>query len=77
MIGSILGSPSVPEISLSVSPARNQIDANPDANQSKSWKRPGEQSTAVLFLAAATVAMAGWLYLLAQGLWAVASWLIF
>jgi hypothetical protein len=47
-----------------------------DAADLKSWSRFGERSTAIMFATAAVVAMLGWLYLLAQGLWAVASWLV-
>ena len=57
-------------------PAHDQIEtAGSDAGPLKSWLV--ERSTAVAFIALAGIAMVGWLYLLAQGLWAVASWLIF
>jgi hypothetical protein len=61
---------------MSVSPAHDQIDARSDTIHLKSLSRVREQSTAILFGAAAAVAMVGWLYLLAQGLWAAAVWLI-
>jgi hypothetical protein len=48
-----------------------------DASSLKSWSRFVERSKAIMFSSAAVVAMVGWLYLLAQGLWAVANWLIF
>ena len=59
-----------------MSPAHEETDARSAANPPKSWNRLGEQPTAILFLAAVAVAMAGWLYLLAQGLWAAANWLL-
>jgi hypothetical protein len=44
-----------------------------DAADLKSWSRFGERSTAIMFAIAAVVAMLGWLYLLAQGLWAAVN----
>jgi hypothetical protein len=43
----------------------------------KFWSGLAERSVAIMFAAAAVVAMVGWLHLLAQGLWAAANWLLF
>jgi hypothetical protein len=45
--------------------------------QSRSWSGLAEQSVATLFAVAAFIAMGGWLYLLGEGLWAAANWLLF
>jgi ferric-dicitrate binding protein FerR (iron transport regulator) len=65
------------EITLSVSPAHEEIDTGAAPNPPRPWHRLGARSTAVVFLAAAAVAMAGWLYLLGEGLWAAVSWLLY
>jgi hypothetical protein len=63
---------------MSVSSSSEQIaTARSDAADLKSWSGFGERSRAIIFAGAAVVAMVGWLYLLAQGLSAVAIWLIF
>jgi hypothetical protein len=64
-----------PEIPLSLSSAHDPIDARSGTNAAKSWNRLGEQPTAILFLATAAATMAGWLYLMAEAVWAAADWL--
>jgi type VI protein secretion system component VasF len=48
-----------------------------DKRQPKFWSGLAERSVTILFAVAAVVAMIGWLYLLVQGLWAAANWLLF
>jgi hypothetical protein len=48
-----------------------------DEGQPKFWSGLAERSVAIMFAAAAVAAMVGWLYLLVQGLWAAANWLLF
>ena len=59
---------------MSVMPAHDQING-PDPRLN-SWSGWAQRSIAMLFVAVAVVAMAGWLYLLGWALWAALSWLI-
>jgi hypothetical protein len=60
-----------------LSPQDQVIPAVSDEVEPKIWSGLAERLVAIMFAAASIVAMAGWLYLLAQGLWAAASWLLF
>jgi hypothetical protein len=62
---------------MSVLSSPNQATASSKVAHLKFWSRFAERSTAITFGAAAVVAMLGWLYLLAKGLRAAASWLLF
>ena len=48
-----------------------------DRAKSRFWSGLAERSVAIMFAAAALVAMGGWLYLLGEGLWVAANWLLF
>jgi hypothetical protein len=60
-----------------ISPDDQVISAVSDEIQPKSWSGLAERSIAITFASAAIVAMGGWLYLLGEGLWAAANWLLF
>jgi hypothetical protein len=59
------------------SPQDQVIPAVSGEVEPKFWSGLAERLVAIIFAAASVVAMVGWLYLLAQGLWAAASWLLF
>ena len=61
--------------SMSALSSPEQVES--DTVDLKSWSGFGARSKGIIFAAAAVVAMVGWLYLLALGLWATALWLIF
>jgi hypothetical protein len=63
------------KVSMSVLSSPEQVES--DTADLKSWSGFGARSKGIIFAGAAVVAMVGWLYLLGQGLWAAASWLIF
>ena len=67
------------EVSMSTLSSHNQIaTVGSAARHLKSWSWPGfqEWSRAAIFAGAAMVAMAGWLFLLAKGLWVASNWLM-
>ena len=57
---------------MSVSSRDQVATGDSDAADGKTWFRLRERWRGFTFAAAAAVAMVGWLYLLAEGLWAVA-----
>jgi hypothetical protein len=63
---------------MSMSTAHNPIEvASSDQGTLKPSSRLWGYCKAIIFAISAVVAMGGWLYLLAQGLWAATSWLFF
>ena len=60
-----------------LSPDDQIIAAGSVEPRPKSWPGLAERSVAIMFAPAAVVAMAGWLFLLGEGLWATARWLLF
>jgi hypothetical protein len=60
-----------------LSPQDQVIPGVSDEVEPKIWSGLAERLVAIMFAAASIVAMSGWLYLLAQGLWTAANWLLF
>jgi hypothetical protein len=67
-----------PEVSMSMLSSHDQVATigSSATRHRKVWSRVGEESRPLIFAAAAIVAMAGWLFLLAKGLWETANWLV-